>query len=246
MYRLPEVLGAKERLLYGFCGAIGWYGLTFIFYHSFLPGSIGLIPFLYFFFRWVRKSLEQKQLQRVRHEFQEVIQLLSGALRTGHSAENAMSEAAKQLQMMEGDSCYMVGILNIMLARISIGEPSEQVWMEFANQCGLEEIKEFAKAFALAKRSGASMPFILQKITNQLVLKVQTKSQIETMLAGKKFEQKIMNLMPAGILLYMSITSPELLRVMYETTSGRVIMTVCLSIYIAAYLLSDRITQIPI
>lgn len=240
------MIGPKERLLYGTCGVVGWYGLTFIFYHSFLPGSIGLVPFLFFFFKWVRKSLEQKQLQRVRHEFQELIQLLSGALRTGHSAENAMSEAAKQLQMMEGDSCYMVGILNIMLARISIGEPSEQVWMEFANQCGLEEIKEFAKAFALAKRSGASMPFILQKITNQLVLKVQTKSQIETMLAGKKFEQKIMNLMPAGILLYMSITSPELLRVMYETTSGRVIMTVCLSIYIAAYLLSDRITQIPI
>lgn len=240
------MIGPKERLLYGTCGVVGWYGLTFIFYHSFLPGSIGLVPFLFFFFKWVRKSLEQKQLQRVRHEFQELIQLLSGALRTGHSAENAMSEAAKQLQMMEGDSCYMVGILNIMLARISIGEPSEQVWMEFANQCGLEEIKEFAKAFALAKRSGASMPFILQKITNQLVLKVQTKSQIETMLAGKKFEQKIMNLMPAGILLYMSITSPELLRVMYETTSGRVIMTVCFSIYIAAYLLSDRITQIPI
>ena len=118
------------------------------------------------------------------------------------------------------------------------------VWLSFADACEIEEVKEFAKAFALAKRSGASMPFILQKIASQLVLKVQTQSQIETMLAGKKLEQKIMNLMPVGILLYLSVTSPQLLSVMYETMTGKMIMTVCLFIYITAYLLSERITRL--
>ena len=155
-----------------------------------------------------------------------------------------MMEATKQLAMMEGETAYMVRALQTMLAKINLGEPAEQVWMEFARQCELDEVKEFAKAFVLAKRSGASMPFILQKITHQLVLKVQTREQIETMLAGKRFEQKIMNLMPAGILIYMSITSPQLLAVLYETGTGKLIMTVCLSIYIGAYLLSEKITRI--
>ena len=119
-----------------------------------------------------------------------------------------------------------------------------QAWLSFADVCEIEEVKEFAKAFVLAKRSGASMPFILQKIASQIVLKVQTQSQIETMLAGKKLEQKIMNLMPVGILLYLSVTLPQLLSVMYETMTGKMIMTVCLFIYITAYLLSERITRL--
>lgn len=243
-YPNPEGFGVKEKFLYGIAGAAGWYALTYIFYHNFLVGSISLLFFLLFFFRYIEKSFHEKKLRGIRREFQEFIQLLSGALRTGHSAENAMAEATDQLVMMEGKNAYMVGVLQIMLSKMSIGEPSEQVWMEFAEQCELEEVKEFAKAFALAKRSGASMPFILQKITGQLVLKVQTQQQIETMLAGKKFEQKIMNLMPAGILLYMSITSPQLLEVMYKTVTGKLIMTICLAIYIVAYLLSERVTRL--
>ena len=220
LYCLPEVLGFKEKLLYGAVGAAGWLGLTYIFYHDFLIGFISMLPFLYFFFRWIRKSLHEKQIQRIRREFQELIQLLSGAFRTGHSAENAMQEASEQLSMMEGETAYMVQVMQTMLTKMSLGEPAEQVWLSFADACEIEEVKEFAKAFALAKRSGASM------------------------LAGKKLEQKIMNLMPVGILLYLSVTSPQLLSVMYETMTGKMIMTVCLFIYITAYLLSERITRL--
>ena len=89
------------------------------------------------------------------------ISLLSGAFRTGHSAENAMQEASEQLSMMEGETAYMVRVMQTMLTKMSLGEPAEQVWLSFADACEIEEVKEFAKAFALAKRSGASMPFIL-------------------------------------------------------------------------------------
>lgn len=172
MYCLPDVLGFKEKILYGTAGAAGWLGLTYIFYHDFLPGFISMLPFLCFFFKWTRKSLHEKQIQRIRREFQELIQLLSGALRTGHSAENAMQEASEQLSMMEGETAYMVQVMQTMLTRMSLGEPAEQVWLSFADVCEIEEVKEFAKAFVLAKRSGASMPFILQKIASQIVLKV--------------------------------------------------------------------------
>ena len=148
MYCLPEVLGFKEKLLYGAVGAAGWLGLTYIFYHDFLTGFISMLPFLYFFFRWIRKSLHEKQIQRIRREFQELIQLLSGAFRTGHSAENAMQEASEQLSMMEGETAYMVQVMQTMLTKMSLGEPAEQVWLSFADACEIEEVKEFAKAFA--------------------------------------------------------------------------------------------------
>lgn len=100
-----------------------------------------MLPFLYFFFRWIRKSLHEKQIQRIRREFQELIQLLSGAFRTGHSAENAMQEASEQLSMMEGETAYMVRVMQTMLTKMSLGEPAEQVWLSFADACEIEEVK---------------------------------------------------------------------------------------------------------
>ena len=218
--------------------------ITYIFYHNLVAGSLTLIVFLHFFFKWIRKQKREKQVRHIRREFQEVVEILSNEFLTGHSAENAMHEAKRQLSVMEGESAYMVKALKGMTVKISLGESAENVWSEFALSCELEEVKEFAKAFSLAKRSGASMPFIMKKISEQMTQKVEIQEQIETMIAGKRFEQKIMNMMPIGILLYMSWTSPQLLDVMYSTARGRIIMTICLSIYIAAYIWSENITRL--
>lgn len=74
-------------------------------------------------------------------------------------------------------------------------------------------------------------------------MKVQTEMQIETQIAGKQMEQRIMNLMPAAILLYICVTSPEMMQVMYTTAVGRVVMTVCLGVYGGAFGMAEKMTE---
>lgn len=201
--------------------------------------------FLFFYLKRAEESSYRKRIRRLRGQFGEAIEMLSAALLTGHAIEAAMSEVIGQLTELEGEDSFMVRTLCTMVRQISVGATAESVWRQFAAECELEEVKEFSRAFSMAKRSGASIPDIMRKVSDQLSLKIQTEEQIETMIAGKKMEQSIMNLMPAGILLYVSLTSPGLLEVMYTSFSGRVIMTVCLAIYIGAYLLAERIVRIP-
>ena len=63
------------------------------------------------------------------------------------------------------------------------------------------------------------------------------------MIAGKRAEQKVMNFMPSGILVYISITSSDMMKVMYESLIGRLIMTICLGVYILAYCLSEKMLR---
>ena len=51
------------------------------------------------------------------------------------------------------------------------------------------------------------------------------------MLASRIFEQKIMNLIPFLIVLYIDLTSPGFFSVMYRTWMGRGVMTMCLAAY---------------
>lgn len=100
-----------------------------------------MLPFIYFFFRWIRKSLHEKQIQRIRREFQELIQLLSGAFRTGHSAENAMQEASEQHIYDGRRNCLYGSGYADNAYKMSLGEPAEQVWLSFADACEIEEVK---------------------------------------------------------------------------------------------------------
>ena len=52
-----------------------------------------------------------------------------------------------------------------------------------------------------------------------------------------------MKLMPFGILLYIGISYPGYFDTLYHNWRGCAIMTGCLGIYLAAYVLGDRILQ---
>ena len=72
------------------------------------------------------------------------------------------------------------------------------------------------------------------------------KTPIEATLAAKKSEQMIMSLMPVGIILYLQMTSPGFLSVLYGNPFGIAAMSICLVIYAAAYWLGRRIVDIEV
>lgn len=76
--------------------------------------------------------------------------------------------------------------------------------------------------------------------------KIQVRDEILVVTAEKKLEQKLMNLMPFAIILYIDFSFPGFFKNMYETSAGAVIMTCCLIVYAAACLLAGKILQIEI
>ena len=76
--------------------------------------------------------------------------------------------------------------------------------------------------------------------------KIQVKRDIQTILASRQFEQKVMNLVPIFILFYIEVTSPGFFSPMYQNPAGICIMTICLAVYLAAYVLSRKIVAIEV
>ena len=66
-------------------------------------------------------------------------------------------------------------------------------------------------------------------------------AELETLLAAKRLEQKVMNVMPFLIVLYLEYTNRGYFDMMYHNLTGVVIMTGCLLVYMAAFALAERI-----
>ena len=75
---------------------------------------------------------------------------------------------------------------------------------------------------------------------------MDTRREIRTLLAARVYEQRIMSVMPAAVLLYIRLGSGEFLEGLYHNMTGALVMSVCLGIYGAAYLMGKRMVQFEI
>ncbi len=90
------------------------------------------------------------------------------------------------------------------------------------------------------------MSKIVQKTARMLTDKIEVKKEIEATVAAKKMEQAIMSIMPFGIIVYMQITSPGFLKILYGNVFGVITMSLCLGIYFLAYWMGCRIVDIEV
>ena len=218
-------------------------GLGLVFYHSLIPGMAALPATAVLYLRRKRKQYYEKRVSLLRRDFRDAADMLSAYLQAGYSVENAMEKTRRQIAESGRSESDLHQMLTRMLRHIGMGQTVEEVWLDFSEQIPVEEIELFGQIFGISRRSGASLPDVLKKVVAQLSMKMQTELQIETLIAGKRSEQKVMNIMPAAILLYVSVTSAEMMEVMYTTLAGRAVTTLCLGVYIGAFFLSEKLLR---
>ncbi len=239
------ILTPVQWCLYGLQGlAIG--GLfAYVFYRSIVAFLI-FIPLGFIFPVMKRKELKEKRLEQLNLEFKEGILLLSSFLSAGYSVENSFSASVRELNLLYGEEGLISKEFSHIVSQIRMNRSVEQALSEFAGRSGLDDVKNFTEVFAAAKRSGGELVSVISHTADVIRDKVQVRQEIRTMTASKQFEQKIMNMIPFFIVLYIDMTSPGFFDIMYSTGIGKILMTICMAIYITAFAAAKKIMEIEI
>lgn len=245
-FSVPGFMPVKKELLSDFIKGIFLILIfSWLFYDS-LKAGIFLIPFLWLWMRECRVKREQKAEERFQKMFREWILLLSSSLSAGYSVENALGQSYKELEMMFPGGGIMLEELKGMLAGSENNQRPEVLFREFAERHPVEEVKSFVEVFCAARLSGGSLNAVIQNTAAQMAEIMDTKREITTLLASRVYEQQIMTVMPAAVLLYVRIGSGEFLEGLYHNPAGILVATICLMIYLFAYLLGKRMVQFEI
>ena len=174
------------------------------------------------------------------------IQVLSSFLSAGYSLENGLTLSIKELEILFGRREMITEEFRILSDGIRMNRPAEELFMDFGRRSGVEDVDNFAQVLSAAKRSGGELVEIIRQTAGIIRDKVQVKEEIHTMLASRIFEQRIMNLIPFLIVLYIDLTSTGFFSVMYGTWMGRSVMTMCLAAYAGALVLAGKILDIEV
>ena len=136
--------------------------------------------------------------------------------------------------------------LQMTVRQLRLQMPMEQILEEFSLRVQTEDVRNFVTVFVAAKKSGGNMIAIIQDTVRQIGDKMDVKREIDTILAAKRYEFRVMSAIPYAIIGYMSLSFPEFMDSLYGNVLGRGVMTVCLGIYLAAYYLGVRLIRIEV
>ncbi len=219
--------------------------VAYIFYRSIIPFFLCL-PLL-FKYRKIRiEGIREKKKKELAGQFRESILSVSNALNAGYSVENAFLEAYSDMEDMYGSKALITMEYRIIAERLKNNEAIEMIIADLAKRSGIEDIRDFADVFSAAKRTGGDMTKIIKRAASNISEKMDVKREIDTIISSKKYEQRIMEIIPFLIIGYLGIASPGFLDILYHNVTGVVVMTICLGIYAAGFMMAEKIMKIEV
>lgn len=219
--------------------------VSYVFY-----GTVYVMPLLFpiwiIYFRDWFYDMSVRKEQEFREQFRDSIQILSSVLKAGYSVENAVKETARDISPMYPADARIRKEFSKMVYQLSVNMTAVSVLEKFAERMNQEDVSDFVYIFSISKKTGGDSIAIIRKSVRIISEKIETEKEIQTIIAARKMEFNIMCVVPFGIILYMKAAFDDFMSVLYGNAAGITVMTICLMIYMAAYIVGRKIVYIPI
>lgn len=238
-------LSLKEKILLCIKGAGIVALVDYCFYQS-AGAVIWLFPIGCWIYQKEKKELLHKKREEAGMQFRELLLLAVAGQKAGYSIENAFLKSYEDMEALYGRESSVCLMLKELKNGLDNHVSSPDMWKRIGESRDIVEIKEFSEVFSIAKESGGNMPAIMERTAETISGKAEARKEIEILLSAKRLEQKIMNIMPFFLMIYINLTSPDYFSGLYHSSRGMMIMTFCFLIYVSAYLLGIKIAAIEV
>lgn len=236
----------QEWLFYFGLAAAFCFFLAYVFYRS-LFLAVLVTPLAFFYPRYKTKEIIAERKRELTMQFKEALYALSSSLSAGRSVEAAFNEALKDLTVVyPSPDTPIIKELSYIVRRLEMNETIEDALADFARRAHIEDIDNFVDVFVISKRTGGNIVEIIKNTSAIIGDKLQIKQEIDTILAERKFERKILNIMPIAMILLLSWSTGDYMAPVFETAAGRMAMTVAVFLLGLAFYISGKIMRIEV
>lgn len=235
-----------EKFLYIFLAAAVLFVIGFIFYQNILL-SLLLTPFAFFYPRIKIGEIIKKRKNLLNLQFRDMLYSLSSSLTAGKSPETAFSDVLKDLKVLyPTDDVYIIKEVEYIIRKLKMNETVESALDDLGKRSKIEDIQNFTEVFKTCKRTGGNLVNVIRNSSDVINEKIEIIEDINTIIAAKKFEHKILSFVPVIMIVILSLTTEDYMAPLFNTILGRTVMTIAIIIMVAGYFISHKIMDIEV
>ncbi len=240
------VMGKEEKILNIAIAAIALFVLGYIFYKSIIISALLALLSV----KWPKmrvKQIIEKRKRDLTVQFKDMLYSLSSSLTAGRSVEMGIKECVKDLRIIYPDEdTDIIREMTYIIRGIEMNETVEDMFAQFAERAHLEDIENFVDVFVTCKRTGGDIIQIIRSTSQTIGEKIEVKQEIETLISGKKFEFKVLMIMPILMMLVLTYMTGGYMEAVFTEISGRIAVTFAVALFVAAYFVGTKIMKIEV
>lgn len=222
-------------------------GIVWLFYHwlpiSIIVGFVGGV----FLERFYAQSTVEKQQRELRLQFKDFLASMSVAVGAGNVEAQAVRSALKDLKIAYNEKAAIVREVEwIVLQYEKGGRELKDLFVEFAQRSGVEDIQSFATIYAVIEGKSDRFGDILLQTQEIIGDKIAIEQEIQTTITSAKSETNTMLIMPVVIVIAMSMMGGGLLDKLFTSVVGHVAATVALVIFVLSYVIAVKVSRIEV
>ncbi|MCM3749688.1 type II secretion system F family protein [Paenibacillus pasadenensis] len=179
-----------------------------------------------------RNYARRRRQERLKLHFKEMLFSLTSSLAAGRSVENALFASLDDLKLMyPGSRTDLMDELERIRHRCANGETLESGLMDFALRSGVDEIRQFTDVFTICKRTGGDLVEIIRRSSQQIGERIEVNQEIDVLIARKRFESRIMLMVPFLFLGFLHAAAPDYMAPLYASAIGYALLTIALILF---------------
>lgn len=193
-------------------------------------------------------SRKKKNKKLLNYQFREALRALSTSLKAGSSLRNGLRKTYEDLVRIYGDkpSKPIVDEFSIIAYELDLMLPVEEVLSNFEERADLEDISDFVNVAIMTKKQGGDLVKVIDRVTTIISDRIEIEYEIETLVSGKKMEARLLTMLPIGMVLMLSLTSPRYMAPMYDSVIGKILMITAALLLIVNYFVGRKIIDIEV
>ncbi len=236
----------RERLVYTSAASLVIFAVAFIFYRSFIFSAL-LTPLALLYPRMKTRDIISRRKKELNIQFKDMLYSLSSSISAGKTVEAAFKEVLKDLSVLYPESSAFILVeVRRIISRLEMNETLEAALSDFAARANLEDADNFVNVFNICKSSGGNIAEVIKNTSAIINDRIEVAQEVDTLLAERKFEQKVLNVVPILMILLLSASAPEYMNPVFNTGTGRFTMSVSIALLTAAWFISAKVSDIKL
>ncbi len=192
LYRLKPA----EFLTGAVLGVATGFVVGMVFFESALCGVLAGFPGIFISVPAYRKYLKKRRMKYLLIQFRDFLESLSNSLSAGQNISMAISSAYNDMVMQYGEKSLMAAETKNVLNGMRNNNTAENMFMDFAERSGQDDIQSFAETFQICNRTGGNIKNIISETYRIIREKMTMEKEIAAIASGGKNELIIMTCMP--------------------------------------------------
>lgn len=182
----------------------------------------------------------RKRMDRIVSQLVDLLGMVSNSLKSGYGLMQSFEFASKQIPDPLGFE------IRRMLRESTLGMSAEQALFALGQRLQSSDLDMVLTAINVQRAVGGNLAEILDKVAHTMRERERIKGEISTLTAQQKMTGIVIGLLPLFMFGIFMVLNPDYMSLLFETTTGRLLMVTAVFLEIMGYFSIKRIMAIEV